>query len=201
MTNPIHALAATGPQLTRNKEPKSEEQPPAPIEAPEGEAVEEPKKDSVAQDHGFGSGLLAIGIYALMHDSGIMTILLLAFVWQFSLDASHQRIFLFFLVLLNFAEYFYLLPEVLARYQREKWWDIPTIKTATLTTVIFWSIAWVSAWYTSYLENKEQERRLEKAQMRAKKEQWFQQQSAMASSPGSSDTLCEGTEDGTSEDS
>jgi hypothetical protein len=130
---------------------------------------------------GIASGLLAIGIYALMHDSGIMTILLLAFVWWYSLEESHQRIFLFFLVILNFAEYFYLLPPVLARYQQEDWWDVPTIKTALLTMAIFWSIAWFSAYTGSYLESKEQRLRDEKEKLRAEQQALFQQPAAKRS--------------------
>lgn len=134
---------------------------------------------------GYLSGLLAIGIYALMHDSGIMTILLLAFVWWYSLEENHQRIFLFFLVILNFAEYFYLLPPVLARYQQEDWWDVPTIKTALLTMTIFWSIAWFSAYTGSYLENKEQRLRLEKEKRRLEQQAMFQQYTAKPSPPTS----------------
>lgn len=122
---------------------------------------------------GLGAGLLAIGIYALMHESGIMTLLLLAIVLV-AMEPSTQRIFLFFLVLLNFAEYFYLLPPALARYQQEDWWDIPTIKKALLTMTIFWSIAWCSACTSNYLESKEQRLKLEKEKRRIQQQALFQ---------------------------
>lgn len=140
---------------------------------------------------GLLAGLLAIGIYALMHESGIMTILLLAFVWWYSLEESHQRIFLFFLVVLNFAEYFYLLPPVLARYQQEDWWDVPTIKKAVLTMSIFWTIAWFSAATGSYLDNKEQKQKLEREKRRLEREAHFlkheEEQRQKQSAPASGD--------------
>lgn len=132
---------------------------------------------------GLLSGLLAIAIYALMHESGILTIALLAFVWWYSLEESHQRIFLFFLVILNFAEYFYLLPPVLARYQQEDWWDVPTIKTALLTMGIFWSIAWFSAYTGSYLENQEEQRKKLKEQRRLQQQALFTQTSTTTTTP------------------
>lgn len=123
-------------------------------------------KKSKPPGNGLSAGVLAIVIYYLMHESGMMTLTLLALVWHYSLEEAHQRIFLFFLVILNFMEYFYLLPPALARYQQEDWWDIPTIKTALLTMGVFWSIAWFSAWTGSYLEHREQQLKLLRIQQR-----------------------------------
>ena len=112
-----------------------------------------------------------------MHESGIMTLLLLAIV-MVALEPSTQRIFLFFLVLLNFAEYFYLLPPALARYQQEDWWDVPTIKTALFTMAIFWSIAWFSACTGNYLEGKEQRLKMEREKRRIQQQALFQSSSS-----------------------
>jgi hypothetical protein len=159
MTNPAHPLStgAAKPTMTLSGNKVSSQ---CDKHVPVADVARVGKESSAAATtnstcrswDGLGSGLLAIGIYALMHDSGILTIVLLAIVWRYSLEESHQRIFLFFLVLLNFAEYFYLLPPVLARYQQEDWWDVPTIKTALLTMFIFWSIAWFSAYYGHALQ-------------------------------------------------
>ena len=73
-------------------------------------------------------------------------VLVLAFVWwYFFLEQEHQRIFLFLIAVLKFAEYFTYLPEDLGQYQEEDWWDVPTIKKALMMLGIFWSIAFLSS--------------------------------------------------------
>ena len=88
-------------------------------------------------------------------------VLLLAFIWwYFFLEQEQQRIFLFLVAFVKFAEYFYFLPGDLEQYQEEDWWDVPTIKKALLTMSIFWSLAWLSSKLpsTDYLPAKRQRR-------------------------------------------
>lgn len=73
-------------------------------------------------------------------------LLILSFIWwYFFLEAEHQRIFLFLIAILKFAEYFTYLPEDLEQYQEEDWWDVPTIKKALMMLGIFWTIAFLSS--------------------------------------------------------
>lgn len=181
-------LSSTDKNQAASSQPLSSKDDPAKISAQrEARKSDRIKRNSSRSQHrrhawdGLNAGALAIGIYALMHESSsIMTLLLLAIVMVMQ-EPYTQRIFLFFLVLLNFAEYFYLLPPALARYQQEDWWDIPTIKTALLTMFIFWSIAWCSACTSNYLEGKQQRLKLDREKRRIEQQLKFQSSSSSSS--------------------